>query len=41
MKRLIEYDLPLAGISEQSAREKKIRYDHPPICLGIANDNQL
>lgn len=28
-KRLIEYDLPLAEISEQSAREKNIRHGHP------------
>ena len=28
-KRLIEYDLPLAEISEASAREKNIRHGHP------------
>ena len=28
-KRFIEYDLPLAEISEQSAREKNIRHGHP------------
>lgn len=28
-KRLIEYDLPLADISEHSAREKNIRHGHP------------
>jgi adenine-specific DNA methylase len=28
-KRLIEYDLPLAEISEESAREKNIRHGHP------------
>jgi adenine-specific DNA methylase len=28
-KRLIEYDLPLADISEESAREKNIRHGHP------------
>jgi putative DNA methylase len=28
-KRLIEYDLPLADISEASAREKNIRHGHP------------
>ena len=28
-KRLIEYDLPLADISEESAREKNIRFGHP------------
>jgi adenine-specific DNA methylase len=28
-KRLIEYDLPLADISEASAREKYIRHGHP------------
>ena len=28
-KRLIEYNLPLADISEASAREKYIRYGHP------------
>ena len=28
-KRLIEYDLPLADISEASAREKSIRHGHP------------
>jgi len=28
-KRFIEYDLPLAEISEQSACEKKIRNGHP------------
>ncbi len=28
-KRLIEHDLPLAGISEASAREKNIRHGHP------------
>ncbi len=28
-KRSIEYDLPLAEISEQSAREKNIRHGHP------------
>ena len=28
-KRLIEYDLPLAEISEHSAREKNIRHGHP------------
>jgi putative DNA methylase len=28
-KRLIEYDLPLADISEDSAREKNIRHGHP------------
>jgi putative DNA methylase len=29
VKRLIEYDLPLAGISEGSAREKNIWDSHP------------
>jgi putative DNA methylase len=28
-KRFIEYDLPLAEISEESAREKNIRHGHP------------
>ena len=28
-KRFIEYDLPLAEISEQSAREKNICHGHP------------
>jgi hypothetical protein len=28
-KRLIEYDLPMADISEESAREKNIRHGHP------------
>lgn len=28
-KRLIEWDLPLAEISEKSAREKNIRHGHP------------
>ena len=28
-KRFIEYDLPLAEISEASAREKNIRHGHP------------
>jgi hypothetical protein len=28
-KRFIEYDLPLAEISAQSAREKNIRHGHP------------
>jgi putative DNA methylase len=28
-KRLIEHDLPLADISEESAREKNIRHGHP------------
>jgi putative DNA methylase len=28
-KRLIEYDLPLAEISEESAKEKNIRHGHP------------
>ena len=28
-KRFIEYDLPLADISEESAREKNIRHGHP------------
>jgi putative DNA methylase len=28
-KRLIEYDLPLADISEASAWEKNIRHGHP------------
>lgn len=28
-KRFIEYDMPLAEISEESAREKNIRYGHP------------
>jgi len=28
-KRLIEYNLPLANISEASAREKNIRHGHP------------
>ncbi len=28
-KRLIEYNLPLADISEESAREKNIRHGHP------------
>jgi adenine-specific DNA methylase len=28
-KRLIEYDLPLADISEESAREKNIRHGYP------------
>jgi adenine-specific DNA methylase len=28
-KRLIEYNLPLAEISEASAREKNIRHGHP------------
>ncbi len=28
-KRLIEYDLPLTDISEESAREKNIRHGHP------------
>jgi adenine-specific DNA methylase len=28
-KRLIEFDLPLADISEESAREKNIRHGHP------------
>jgi hypothetical protein len=28
-KRLIEYDLPLADISEESARERSIRHGHP------------
>lgn len=28
-KRLIKYDLPLADISEESAREKNIRHGHP------------
>ena len=28
-KRFIEYDLPLAEISLQSAREKNIRHGHP------------
>jgi adenine-specific DNA methylase len=28
-KRLIEYDLPLAEISEASAKEKNIRHGHP------------
>jgi putative DNA methylase len=28
-ERFIEYDLPLAEISEQSAREKNIRHGHP------------
>jgi adenine-specific DNA methylase len=28
-KRFIEYDLPLAEISEQSAREKNIHHGHP------------
>jgi putative DNA methylase len=28
-RRLIEYDLPLADISEESAREKNIRHGHP------------
>jgi adenine-specific DNA methylase len=29
-KPFIAYDLPLAEISEQSAREKNIRHGHPP-----------
>jgi adenine-specific DNA methylase len=34
-KRLIEYDLPLDDISEESAREKIPAgdHDHPLICL--------
>lgn len=28
-RRLIEYHIPLAEISEASAREKSIRYGHP------------
>jgi len=28
-KRFIEYDMPLAEISEESAREKNIRHGHP------------
>ena len=28
-KRLIEYNIPLADISEESAREKNIRHGHP------------
>jgi putative DNA methylase len=28
-KRFIEYDMPLAEISEGSAREKNIRHGHP------------
>jgi putative DNA methylase len=28
-KRLIEHDLPLADISQESAREKSIRHGHP------------
>ena len=28
-QRFIEYDLPLAEISEESAREKNIRHGHP------------
>lgn len=28
-RRFIEYDLPLADISEESAREKNIRHGHP------------
>ena len=28
-KRFIEWDLPLAKISEESAREKNIRHGHP------------
>lgn len=27
-KRIVEYDLPLADISEESAREKNIRHGH-------------
>lgn len=33
-KRLIEYDLPLAEISEASAREKNIRHGHPDYAVG-------
>lgn len=40
-KRLIEYDLPLADISEQSAREKISATITRQFALrGIANDNQ-
>jgi hypothetical protein len=35
-KRLIEWDLPLAEISEESAREKNIRSSHPHMDRGLS-----